>query len=148
MGQTTAVVITCGPGPKAKPGRDGDKLQARQRVNNAVTQGKMPRPDSLPCVDCGHRWTRHGDRKHTYDHYKGYAAKFHYAVEVVCTKCHAIRDSKKKKQTHCMRGHKFTDDNTIIHKNGTRHCRECFRIYDRGRRDAAFWREYRLRRKG
>lgn len=33
--------------------------------------------------------------------------------------------AKKAAQTHCVRGHLFDEANTIIHKNGTRHCRAC-----------------------
>src|SRR6185369_2731812 len=38
------------------PARDGDKQQARRTVNNAVLSGKLPRPNDLPCMDCGHIW--------------------------------------------------------------------------------------------
>ncbi len=67
--------------------------------------------------------------------------------EVVCKQCHMNRDSVKKQQTHCIHGHEFTSENTIIKTNGTRQCRQCFRNYDRKRRDAAWWREYRRKRK-
>lgn len=33
----------------------------------------------------------------------------------------------KRAQTHCLRGHEFTAENTYIRKNGTRCCRECKR---------------------
>src|SRR6185369_549903 len=38
------------------PSRDGDKAQARQKVNYAVQTGRIPSPNSLPCTDCGHIW--------------------------------------------------------------------------------------------
>lgn len=133
------------PGPKPYPPRDGDKKQARQRVNVEVRTGHRPHPNKLPCSDCGHIW-RKGERRHEYDHYKGYAAKHHYDVEPVCTLCHARRDSVRKAQTHCLRGHEFTPENTISFRGG-RQCRTCFRAYDRTRRDAKFWREYRAKRK-
>ena len=78
------------PGPAPKPPRDGDRAQARQRVNVEVRTGYRPHPNTLPCVDCGHRW-RSGERRHEYDHYKGYAAKHHGDVEAVCTTCHRAR---------------------------------------------------------
>jgi late competence protein required for DNA uptake (superfamily II DNA/RNA helicase) len=70
-------------------------------------------------------------------------------VQPVCTLCHAARDSARARQTHCKRGHEFTPENTIVARNGTRHCRECRKIYDRNRtdRNAAYWRNYRASRK-
>jgi hypothetical protein len=35
---------------------------------------------------------------------------------------------KKSHQTHCKRGHEFTESNTRIAKNGSRHCKECERL--------------------
>ena len=134
-------------GPAPKPPRDDDRDQARQRINVLVRTGRLPHPNTLPCKDCGHLWTT-GERRHEYDHHKGYAAQHHYDVEPVCTTCHAARDSARKAQTHCIHGHEFTLDNTIVAKNGTRHCRQCRRAHDAARRDAAFWREYRRNRRG
>lgn len=34
-------------------------------------------------------------------------------------------------RTLCLRGHKFTPENTIVWPDGTRHCRECKRASDR-----------------
>lgn len=126
------------------PARDGDAKQARGRVNHFVKVGLLPEPNSLPCHDCGHIWSP-GGRRHEYDHFLGYAAEHHERVQAVCTTCHAIRDSTKKKQTHCKHGHEFTPENTIVRrKDGGRACRECRRRHDRNRgRDAAYWREYR-----
>lgn len=139
--------ITGKPGPAPIPRRDGDKVQARQRINALVRSGQIPKPNALPCTDCGHVW-KLGERRHEYDHHKGYGAEHHLDVEAVCKACHVKRDNAKAAQTHCMHGHEFTADNTIIHANGTRHCRECRRAYDRERRDAEWWREYRRKRRG
>ncbi len=140
--------LTGRPGPAPKPARDGDKRQARHRVNVEVRTGYLPAPNSLPCADCGHVWSA-GERRHEYDHYKGYAAENHLAVQPVCTLCHAKRDGAKANQTHCIHGHEFTAENTIIKTSGTRQCRECRKAFDRSRgRDAAYWREYRSRRNG
>lgn len=133
------------PGPKPMPPRDGDKQQARQRINVEVRTGYRPHPNTLPCADCGHIW-RAGERRHEYDHHKGYAPEHHYDVEPVCTLCHANRDSARKAQTHCIHGHEFTPENTIRYKTG-RQCRTCTQAYDRSRRDAKFWRDYRAKRK-
>lgn len=134
-------------GPPPSPPRDGDKKQARQRVNVLVRTGRLAHPNTLACVDCGHVWSD-GERRHEYDHHKGYEAEHHYDVEPVCTTCHAKRDSTRKAKTHCVSGHEFTPENTIVAANGTRHCRECRRAYDRNRRDADFWRKYRRNSRG
>jgi hypothetical protein len=131
------------PGPAPNPPRDGDKRQARQRINVEVRTGKRPHPNTLPCTDCGHVWSE-GERRHEYDHHLGYAAEHHYDVQPVCTTCHAARDNHR---THCVHGHEYTPENTITDRNGRRDCRTCRRGRDRGRRDAAFWRDYRAKRK-
>ena len=125
--------------------RDPNKLLARHLVNAEVRGGHRPHPNTLACVDCGHVWFE-GERRHEYDHHNGYEPEHHFDVEPVCTVCHAARDGAKANQTACIHGHVFTPENTIIHPNGTRHCRECRRRRDRGRRDAAFWREWRAKR--
>lgn len=68
--------------------RDGDKKQARARVNHLVRTGRMPHPSTLPCTDCGHAGE---GRLHEFDHHLGYAAEFHESVEIVCCKCHRAR---------------------------------------------------------
>lgn len=144
MGEKTKIAGR--PGPTPMPPRNGDKKQARQRVNVEVRSGRRPHPNELPCADCGHVW-RPGDRRHEYDHYLGYASEHHYDVESVCTKCHVKRDQPRANAVFCIHGHLFTTENTGRKKNGTRFCRECFRIRDRGRRNAAYWRAYRAKRK-
>lgn len=135
------------PGPAPKAPRDGDRKQARQRINVEVRTGRRPHPNTLPCARCGHVWGP-GERRHEYDHYLGYAAEHHLDVEPVCTTCHAAKDSSKAKQTHCLRGHAFTPENTVTKANGTRQCRQCTRERDARRRDASYWRAWRARRKG
>jgi len=134
-------------GPPPHPARDGDKEQARQRINVEVRTGRRPHPNSLACVDCGHLWSV-GERRHEYDHHLGYAAEHHYDVVPVCTTCHAKRDSARAAQTHCLRGHEFNAENTGRKANGTRFCRVCRRAYDKSRRGASYWRGYRERRHG
>ena len=80
-------------GPQPKPARDGDKRQARSRVNHLVQKGKLPRPRDLACVDCGHIGN---DRPHEYDHYKGYAGVYHLSVECVCQPCHRNREKQRR----------------------------------------------------
>lgn len=140
--------ITGRPGPAPMPPRDGDKKQARQRVNTEVRTGYRPHPNALPCTDCGHIWLP-GERRHEYDHFKGYAAEHHYDVEPVCTTCHSLRDNAKAQQTHCETGHEFTAENTYIKSNGTRACRECMRRWERlrGPRGSDFWKAINAKRK-
>lgn len=78
------------PGPAPRPPRPGDKVQARQRINVEVRDGRRPHPNTLPCSDCGHAH-KPGERRHEYDHHRGYAAEHHYDVEPVCTTCHMRR---------------------------------------------------------
>lgn len=69
--------------------RDGDRLQARRRVNYLVEQGRIPAPGALPCMDCGHVGD---DRRHEYDHARGYEAEYQLYVEPVCSSCHHARE--------------------------------------------------------
>ncbi len=77
-------------GPLPSPARDGDKRQARRRINVEVRTGRRPHPNTLPCTDCQHVWAP-GERRHEYDHAKGYGAAFHLFVEPVCTRCQSKR---------------------------------------------------------
>lgn len=73
--------------------RDGDRLQARGRVNHLVRTGLLPDPDTLPCTDCGHEL---GDgTRHEYDHFQGYAAEHHEHVQAVCSPCHHARENAR-----------------------------------------------------
>ena len=89
------------PGPEKGrrfvPPRDGDKLQARRRINYLVEAGLMPHPDTLACVDCGHEKAADGKRHH-YDHFKGYAAACHEAVEPLCVSCHLKREWRRRRE--------------------------------------------------
>lgn len=86
--------LTGRPGPAPMPPRDGDKAQARQRINVEVRTGRRAHPRTLPCTDCGHVW-KPGQRRHEYDHHLGYAAEHHYDVEAVCTICHRARVTRR-----------------------------------------------------
>jgi hypothetical protein len=77
-----------------KPIRDGDKLQARRRVNYLVEQGRIPRPDDLPCMDCADEVFSTRTR-HEYDHAKGYDGENQLYVEPVCTRCHRSREEAR-----------------------------------------------------
>lgn len=75
-----------------RPARDGDKKQARSAVSQAIRDGRLPRPDALPCSDCGHLGV--GPR-HEYDHHLGYAAAHHLSVIVLCAPCHRLREVER-----------------------------------------------------
>ena len=47
------------------------------------------------------------------------------------------------RKTECPQGHAYDETNTIFLKGGGRRCRRC----QNGRRDALYWRQYRLQRK-
>ncbi len=90
------------------PTRDGDKKQARARVNHAVDVGRLPDPNSLPCVDCGHEYD--GRRRHEYDHHMGYSAEHQFTVQAVCSVCHKCREveramAENKLPTNAKLGH-------------------------------------------
>lgn len=73
------------------PVRDGDKKQARRRVNYLVEQGLIPHPDDVPCADCVDMLLTPGGR-HEYDHARGYDGKNQLYVEAVCQRCHRNRE--------------------------------------------------------
>lgn len=73
---------------------DGDAKQARRRVNVLVRTGRLAHPNDSPCADCGHIWTA-GERRHEYDHHRGYGAEHHLDVETVCTACHRVREQAR-----------------------------------------------------
>lgn len=75
--------------------RDGDKLQARARVNHHVDVGLLPDPNDVPCTDCSHVHAA-GERRHEYDHHRGYAAEHQLHVEAVCTTCHHRRERLRR----------------------------------------------------
>jgi hypothetical protein len=83
-----------GRGPKPLPERDGDKRQARRRINVLVRTGRLPRPSTLACADCGHLWEP-GERRHEYDHYLGYEAGHHLDIQAVCSRCHHDREVQR-----------------------------------------------------
>jgi len=96
--------LTGRPGPVPKPPRDGDREQARRRINLEVESGRRPHPNTLPCADCGHIW-KPGERRHEYDHFAGYAAEFHLVVQPVCTSCHDTRSRTKGELVFCRGTH-------------------------------------------
>lgn len=144
MAKETGIAIrerTSGPAPMEP--RDGDKVQARQRINVLVCTGRLSHPNDYACTDCGHIYIP-GER-HEYDHHLGYAADHHYDVEPVCAKCHrrramergeidveklrfAAKARKDKRKTHCDKGHPMT-----YGTDGGWRCHECRLAYWRAR---------------
>jgi 5-methylcytosine-specific restriction endonuclease McrA len=72
-------------GPPRYEPRDGDKVQARHLINKDIRNGVRPNPNDLHCAHCGHKGA---DRRHEYHHHMGYAARNHYDVIPLCSKCH------------------------------------------------------------
>lgn len=137
--------LTGRPGPVPCSARDGDKIQARYRVNLEVRNGGLPHPNTLACVDCGHMNTSADDTRHEYDHHHGYGAENHLDVQCVCKLCHgrrtyargeisneklkraaSVRSAKRK--THCQKGHPMSRQ-----KDGGWRCGECRLKYWRER---------------
>lgn len=79
------------------PARNGDKLQARRRINYFVEAELIPHPNDLPCMDCGHVYGQ-DNRRHEYDHHLGYASKHHEHVQAVCSRCHHARERDRNGQ--------------------------------------------------
>lgn len=77
--------------------RDPLKQKARNRLSYAVRRGRIPRANKVPCTDCGHIW-KPGERRHEYDHYRGYDEQHWLDVQVVCTLCHADREKNRGRQ--------------------------------------------------
>lgn len=77
------------------PTRNGDKKQARRRVNYLVEQKRIPHPDELPCFDCADSIYLRSYR-HEYDHAKGYEGVDQLYVEPVCSKCHHNREDYRR----------------------------------------------------
>ena len=73
------------------PTRDGDKKQARRRINYLVEQHLIARPNDFPCFDCGHIHSMNSPRRHEYDHYLGYSKQHQLSVQAVCSSCHHTR---------------------------------------------------------
>ena len=59
------------------------------------------------------------------------------------------RRGKGQDRTHCPKGHPYDDENTYYppSRPNSRACKECSRRSMDGRLDAAYWREYRAKRK-
>lgn len=95
-------------GPPRLARRDGDKVQARARINADVRLGLRPDPNDLHCAYCGHKGD---DRRHEYHHHLGYDAEHHSDVVPTCSKCHHEQD-----RSHECR--KRNADGTFSRKEG------------------------------
>jgi hypothetical protein len=75
--------------------RDGDKRQARARINHLIRLGLLPDPNTRVCSSC--RNTKKSKRNE-YHHHKGYAAEHHESVIVLCSVCHAELHKNRKQE--------------------------------------------------
>lgn len=71
------------------------KDKARYEVTVAIRYGRLAHPNSVPCMDCDHRWAD-GERRHEYDHHNGYDEAHWLDVQPVCTTCHADRERRRR----------------------------------------------------
>ena len=74
--------------------RDGDKKQARRRINHLVDIGLMPRPSTLICIKCN---GYNDSKRNEYHHHNGYGVDHHEDVIVLCSSCHAGSHKNSKK---------------------------------------------------
>lgn len=82
---------------KPRHPRDPMRERARNAVFRAVKVGRLPHPNSVPCMDCGHEYSA-GERRHEHDHHLGYEPERNLDVQAVCTLCHADREKKCGRQ--------------------------------------------------
>lgn len=85
--------------------RDGDKAQARYRVNYLVATRQIPPANTVPCTDCGQVW-QHGLPRHEYDHFKGYGSENQLSVQSVCQPCHRLREERRGAIPRRKRGYR------------------------------------------
>ena len=74
---------------------DPEHRMAREAVRQAIRDGLIPPPNAVACIDCGHVW-QPGQRRHEYDHARGYATEHRLDVVAVCTTCHADREKTRR----------------------------------------------------
>ena len=95
-------------GRKSKKGcrfvaaRDGDKKQARRRVNHLIQIGLLPNPNALACSKCGHVGA---DRRDEYHHHLGYSVENQEKVVAVCTICHAAEERTWERRDRNEKGY-------------------------------------------
>ena len=82
-------------GARFSRARDGDKAQARKRVNMLAERGLRPHPSSLPCSSCG-TGPEDSGRRHEFHHHNGYGVEHHEDVVVLCSKCHASEHPQRR----------------------------------------------------
>lgn len=68
--------------------RDGDKKQARRRVNHLVEIGILPHPNILKCSNCNNEKK---SKRNEYHHHNGYGAEHQEDVIVLCSACHPLK---------------------------------------------------------
>lgn len=71
--------------------RHPEQFKAKHAVNNAIRDGRLPRPDSLKCHYCP-------AQAKEYHHHKGYEPKHWLDVVPVCGKCHYLLPRLQRRQ--------------------------------------------------
>jgi DNA modification methylase len=73
--------------------------KAQPRGQRRGARRQAPHPNTIACVDCGHRHLEPGDRRHEYDHTGDYNDEGMWTkVESVCTDCHHKRTAARTQQ--------------------------------------------------
>lgn len=121
------------------PGWKGDQISVR----GGRSRAKRIFTETQPCEICGSEKTeRHQKDENT-------ANNSSENIQFLCRACHtkmhilrlrkvarenlelaiAAAAEKKRKQTHCKRGHELSGSNLYINKRGSRVCKECRKIH-------------------
>ena len=77
--------------PEASPLELAERAKSqggRSAVTSAVKHGLLPRPATIPCVDCG-------KPAQEYHHHLGYAPEHWLNVVAVCRTCHRNREDRR-----------------------------------------------------
>lgn len=81
--------------PRRPPAITVAARRAHRRIYMRIRYGLLPHANAVPCSDCSHVWVE-GERRHEYDHPRGYEGDAALDVECVCTLCHAARERARR----------------------------------------------------
>lgn len=123
-----------------------------ERGHPWVPENLMRRGEGQTCRICNREWQRTRKKKYRYPYIHDPLKRLRRKhIEILCPFCgnkasvpeyghianqkkgnktYCSMDCKNKSQerSHCVRGHEFTAENTVISKTGHRQCRTCGRL--------------------